>query len=300
MTYCVLGRKIPVVFFIFLVVFVPPSLAASFRVMTFNMLCGICSPLKYGGWDERLEGLTDTLQRAHPDLLAAQELVFRENVDTITHALPNLEPYYLDHGFPYFDSVVFYNRDRFDIIDKGAFWLSEQPDAFLGLSWQRSLPRSLVWIHLRDRYDGKKFYFAGTHVDNNHLNKEPSVKLIREKLSSFSINPAILAGDFNSILSSLPGQMLTRAFPNGEGGFIDSFNIANQLTSFPNNATSWDYGCINDKPKRFPECRIDHIFLSNEARWKVERYTVDMNRYGWRNEFISDHRAVWADLNLVF
>ena len=61
-------------------------------------------------------------------------------------------------------------------------------------------------------------------------------------------------------------------------------------------ATGWKYGCHDDQPQKFPDCRIDHICLSGGPHWGVARYTVDMSRYGGRPQFISDHRPVWTEL----
>lgn len=266
------------------------------RVMSFNMLCGACAPIGYGGWDERDEGLRDTLQRARPDLLAAQEMMVRQNIDTVTHTLPRLEPHYLDRGMPHYDSVLFFDRERFELLDKGAFWLSRTPDAVLGFGWTVSLPRSVAWLRLKDRKDGAEFYFVGTHMDNNRANKQPSAELIRRRLAEFKDLPIILAGDFNVKPASHFTRTLTAPFPD-QRGFIDSFDIAHDLVPVANAPIGWEYGCTDDIPNKFPDCRIDHIFLSGNTSWSVERYGIDMSRYGWRNQFISDHRPVWAEVN---
>lgn len=267
-----------------------------FRVMSFNMLCGVCAPLAYGGWDARDADLMDTFRRAQPDLLAAQELILRENVNTVTRALPRLEPYFLDRGLPYFDSVLFFDRERFEPLDRGAFWLSQTPEAAVGFGWVLSVPRAVVWLRLRDRHNGAEFYFVGTHMDNNRVNKQPSAALIRQRLAAFKDAPVILAGDFNVRPGTEFVRQLTETAPDGRG-FHDSFDSAGELVPVANGAAHWEYGCIDDQPKTFPDCRIDHIFLSGGAPWTIGRYTVDMSRYGWRDQFVSDHRPVWVDLD---
>lgn len=267
------------------------------RVMSFNMLCGLCAPWSYGGWESREAGLTDTLRRAQPDLLAAQELTRLEHVHTVTRALPKLEVHVLDRGLPYYDSALFYDRERFEPLARGAFWLSDDPDARLGWGWVVSFPRAVVWLKLRDKRNGAAFYFVGTHMDNNRNNKRRSTALIRQRLAAFTDAPIILAGDFNVRPGTAFVQQLTAPTADDSRGFQESFDSAQRLEPVTDGPVQWEYGCIEDQPQSFPECRIDHIFLSGGTAWQVSRYSIDMYRYGERHQFISDHRAVWVDLD---
>jgi endonuclease/exonuclease/phosphatase family metal-dependent hydrolase len=264
--------------------------------MSFNMLCGLCDPSRYGTWEEREDGLTDTLRRANPDLLATQEMMFRSNLDTVIRALPKMSAHYLDHGLPYYDSVVFFDQQKFDLLDKGEFWLSESPDAMVGLGWRLlSLPRDAVWVLLRDKSTGAEFYFVGTHFDNNRANKEPSAELLRRRITHFKDKPVILAGDFNSKPGSVPSRRLVESLP-GDEGFADSFELARESAGISNRPEAWAYGCSSQR-HRFPDCRIDYILLSREIPWQVQRYTVDAARYGWRKQLVSDHRPIWAEIS---
>lgn len=267
------------------------------RVMSFNMMCGLCDPIEYGTWRERKVGFEDTLRRARPDLLAVQELMDGLELNTITHALPDLQAYYFDPGLPYLDSVVLFDRNRFELLHSGAFWLSAKPNDTIGWGWVPSVPRDVVWVELRDKKSGVEFYFAGTHMDNNRANKRPSAELIRRRLGAMRNIPVILAGDFNSRPGTDSFRMLSEPDASGRG-FVNSFDLAGQHDYVANTPASWDYACTDDKPKQFPGCRIDHIFLSTGTDWSVSRYIVDMNRYGWRNKFVSDHRPILAEVSI--
>ena len=282
---------------LFLAFWASTACAEPLRVMTFNVMCGLCGPLEYGGWDDREAGLIDTMRRADPDLLVTQEMMATGNLETVRRALPALEAHYLDRGFAALDSVVFFNRERFAVIEKGAFWLSRSPDAALGLGWWAlSVPRSVAWVRLRDRRTGGEFYFAGTHVDARRTNKQPSVELIRQRLAARADLPVILAGDFNFQPDTHFARSITTASGPGPG-FVDAFDLRPRLNVLSNRPTSAEFGCTESRAKRFPGCRIDYVFLDGNTRWQVGDYTIDTYRYGWRNQFISDHRAVWVDLD---
>src|SRR5262245_15802397 len=54
----------------------PPSVPASFRAMTFNVLCSFCGGDDYDPWGERLPYFKDLFARYDPDLIGTQELAF--------------------------------------------------------------------------------------------------------------------------------------------------------------------------------------------------------------------------------
>lgn len=281
-----------------LLLLIAPTVLASetsLRVMTFNMLCGWCAPIRYGTWGEREAGFTDTLQRARPDLLAVQELMTAGQLETVTQALPDLRPYFRTRTLNYYDSIVLFNRTRFELLRSGDFWLSAEPDAGIGWGWVTSVPRMTVWVKLRDKNSGAEFYFVGAHMDNNRVNKRPSAELIRRRLAAFGEAPVILAGDFNSKPGS-ESLAILMGKDAGDREFFNSFDLAEQREAVGNAQPGWAFGCTDHKPKDFPGCRIDHVLLSNGVDWRVGRYSIDFSRYGWRENFISDHRAVWADI----
>src|SRR4051812_28980425 len=48
-------------------------------------------------------------------------------------------------------SPIFYRCERFELLDRGTFWLSERPDEPGSRSWGTSVARIATWALLRDR-----------------------------------------------------------------------------------------------------------------------------------------------------
>lgn len=266
------------------------------RVMSFNMQCPLCGRSDYGSWAEREEGLIKTLRTARPDLLSSQELMFDSNLETVRRALPNLEPHYVNPGLPWLDVVVWIDRQRFEVLEEGHFWLGPSPDSTLGFGWTWSVPRVLLWLHLRDHASGVEFTVAGTHLDNNRGNKPHAVALLRERLPRLGPRPFILAGDFNLQATSPLLAELTRAAPPA---LIDSFDLARDVETLGAGPGPVERGCKDFLSQPFPACRIDHVLVDRASGWTAARHTVDLRRLGPGGNFVSDHRAVWVELELT-
>ena len=97
-------------------------------------------------------------------------------------------------------SAIFYRTDKFDIVEKGDFWLSETPDV-PSKGWDAVLPRICSWGHFKCKDTGFEFLFFNLHMD--HIGKKARVEsafLVQEKMKELGRGknlPAILTGDFN-------------------------------------------------------------------------------------------------------
>jgi endonuclease/exonuclease/phosphatase family metal-dependent hydrolase len=107
-------------------------------------------------------------------------------------------------------SPIFYKKDKFTLLDKGWFWLSETP-AKPSKGWDAACPRICTWVVLRDTATKKEFSVFNTHLDHKGtLARQNGVQLIidslQKKLEKYGIQPdtvsympghALLMGDFN-------------------------------------------------------------------------------------------------------
>ena len=97
-------------------------------------------------------------------------------------------------------SAIFYRTDKFDVIEKGDFWLSETPDV-PSKGWDAVLPRICSWGHFKCKDTGFEFLFFNLHMD--HIGKKARVEsayLVQDKMKELGKGkelPAILTGDFN-------------------------------------------------------------------------------------------------------
>ena len=180
-------------------------------------------------------------------------------------------------------SAIIYKKDRFSVLDKGNYWLSETPDV-PGKGWDATCcNRICSWAKFKDKTTGKEFFFFNVHYD--HEGKEArreSSKLMISKIKSIAGNlPFFCTGDFNATPDSEPIQILYN-----DGTLIDSYKI----TKLP------PYGPVGTyqgfKIQTRPEGRIDYIFVSKGIQINKHGVLTDINH----NRLPSDHFPVVANV----
>jgi len=267
----------------------------SLRVMTFNLMCPVCGWSDYGRWGLRQGGLIASLREGQPDLLSTQELITPGNLEIVREALPRLDPYYLKRGVPLLDAVLWVDRERFEVLAQGGFWVSDTPDAAIGFNETLSVPRVVIWLRLRDRPTGTTFVLVGLHLDNNRHNKPPAVTLLRDRLPQLGALPLIVAGDFNIQTGS---PLMPKLLGSTPPVLVDSYDLASErrLLGVPSGVV--ERACKDFIQTPYPDCRIDHVLVDAHAGWRAGQHTLDMRRLGPTGNFASDHRALWVDLIL--
>jgi endonuclease/exonuclease/phosphatase family metal-dependent hydrolase len=96
-------------------------------------------------------------------------------------------------------SPVFFLKEKFDVLEKGNFWLSETPDVPGSVGWDAALERIASYAKLRDKASGKIFMAVNTHFDHVGVTaRRESAKLIMKKIQEIvGEQPAVVTGDFN-------------------------------------------------------------------------------------------------------
>lgn len=163
-------------------------------------------------------------------------------------------------------SAIFYEKERFELLDKGDFWLGEDPSKPVK-GWDAVLPRICSWGEFKDRTTGKVFFFFNAHFDHvGKVARKESARLILQKIKEIAgTDPTILTGDFNvdqqsasyAILNG--GKLLHDAYDltdlrYGAEGTYNGFNINNQTDS-----------------------RIDHVFVTDN--FAVEKHGILTDSY---------------------
>jgi endonuclease/exonuclease/phosphatase family metal-dependent hydrolase len=180
--------------------------------------------------------------------------------------------------------AIFYKKDRFTLLNKGDFWLSETPDQ-PSKGWDgKCCNRICTWVQLQDKQTGKKFYYFNAHFDHEGVTaRRESSKLIIQKVQEIAgKQPVIVSGDFNCNQQSDPYQLFTNSTI-----VEDSFRKVN----FPygNNGTYNGFG----KTVGSTEI-IDHIFVS--SHFSVGKWGILSDSY--LGKYPSDHFPVMATLSL--
>ena len=176
-------------------------------------------------------------------------------------------------------SAIFYKKGRFELLDAGNFWFSENPD-IPGKGWDAvCCNRICSWVKLRDKKSRKAFAVFNVHYDHEGktARKNSSLLLLRKIKQIAGDLPVFCTGDFNATPEDEPIQLIYN------GGFLkDAYRVTEQ----PPYGTEGTFNAFN--PASPMKDRIDYI-------WVTEG--IHVNKYGVLNEqpygrFPSDHFPV--------
>jgi len=259
--------------------------ANDLRVMSFNCRVSTLFDLT-NTWGLRKGLLAETIQNFNPDLLGTQECLASQS-DYLRERLPG----YDFVGVGRNDGKrrgemcgVFFRADRFERLDSGHFWLSEQPTKAGSKGWGAVFPRMVTWVKLRPR-DGATpaFCWFNTHLDafssKARLN---GAKLLRERMALIAgAMPVLVTGDFNADEGSDPYLTLV----SNRTGMADTFRAAN-LEPLGKEGTRHGFLGMRGGP------RIDWILASGDFR--TMDAGIDRTRGGLG--YPSDHFPVTAVL----
>ena len=180
-------------------------------------------------------------------------------------------------------SAIFYKTDRFEVLEKGDFWLSETPDV-PGKGWDATCcNRICSWGKFKERQSGKVFYFFSVHFDHQGVvARQESGKLMVSKIKEIAKDyPFVFAGDLNSTPETEQVKLLSSRFKD-----------AKTATQLP------PYGPDGTFTGRFRNPigagRIDYIFVSEG--FDVLKYAGLTDNDGMY--YPSDHIPVMADIVL--
>jgi endonuclease/exonuclease/phosphatase family metal-dependent hydrolase len=185
-------------------------------------------------------------------------------------------------------SAIFFNKNRFSLIDENSFWLSEDCTK-PGKGWDAACIRICSWIELKDKQTGKKLFVFNTHFD--HMGKtarEESAKLILKKINEFAKGKqVILTGDFNSNPEDASYKTIVSQ-KEGNVRMSDSRKISATPHYGPEN--TFCGGFLTSGTEEL--ATIDYIFVTSEVK-VLKHATLSDSSAG---HFYSDHMPVLADI----
>lgn len=248
--------------------------AQSLNVASYNVRLLTDADYKSGnGWSQRVDCLCDVIRFSDFDIFGAQEVKYEQ----LSDMLYRLQDYdYVGvgrddgaQGGEY--SPVFYKKERFTLLDSGTFWLSETPDK-VSKGWDARHKRVCSWGYFKDKVSRKKFWFFNLHMDHiGIVARRESAKLVVARIAEMCGKNAsvVLTGDFNVAQDNEIYGIFA------DCGFLkDSYEVA-EFRFAPT-------GTFNSfKPQNFTTRRIDHIWVSDNAR--VDRYGV-LTYHFWDKE----------------
>jgi endonuclease/exonuclease/phosphatase family metal-dependent hydrolase len=262
----------------------------SFYTQAQNLIVGTYN-LRYANrsdtgnmWVNRAPIVASLIRFHDFDIFGTQEGLLNQLQD-ISAALPQYERYGLgrDDGKDAGEySAIFFKKDRFKLLNKGDFWLSQTPEK-PSLGWDATCcNRICSWVYLQDKQSKKKFYFFNAHYDHQgKVAREESSKLILDKIKTIAgKDPAILTGDFNGSHESSWYQRVANS-----DILSDTYNHAEH--PYANNAS------FNGFRKNVPGNEIiDHIFTT--SNFTVKRWGILTDSY--HGKYPSDHFPVLSEI----
>lgn len=251
------------------------SRAKDIVMATYNLrLANPNDSLQGDGWGQRVPHIADLIRFHGFELFGTQE-GFKFMLDDLKERLPDYD--YIgvgrDDGAEQGEhAAIFFDKNRFDVIDHGDFWLSETPDR-VSFGWDAACRRVCTWGKFHDKVSDIDFVYFNLHMDHiGTIARAESAKLILQKIKDFSEPlPVILSGDFNVDQTSESYKLL-----NESGIMKDAFEKAEFVYQ-----TTGTFNNFN--PGAYTENRIDHIFLSPDFR--VKKYGVLTDTYFTPEDF---------------
>lgn len=246
-------------------------------------------------WSARKEPILRFLNTELPDLISMQEIRSTQSQDLQLGLSDNYTMYNInrDTGTQISGSEgegvgLLYRKDRFELIDKGFFWLAEDPDKLPSQnedgtysSWHSKCRRVTVWAKLKDNWhSGQTVWFFATHFD--HVSSEARRKSSEMTLKQISKITGI------SDLSKSGAPIFLAGDHNCSYGSSELEPIRAKMNDARTNSPETEDGTtINGFGSSKPNI-IDHIFFV--GRFKAQKYHIVTEDYGVK--YISDHYPV--------
>lgn len=253
----------------------------NYSIMTYNIRLGSVDD---GGnhWDKRKQDLVDLINYYEPDFLGTQE-----GQSPQMNFIKENSPQYQFIGKPRTNdengefTAIFYKKDKFEIIEHNTFWLSETPDK-ISKGWDADYERIATYVLFKDKQSKKQIWVINTHFD--HIGKEArrnSALMILKKVKELKKKkdvPVFITGDFNSIMTDEPIQILTKELK-------DTRAISKSKPYGP------EYTFTGFKFPKDENLLLDYIFINENSKVEIQKHAVIDDFYG-DGKYPSDHLPV--------
>ncbi len=167
-------------------------------------------------------------------------------------------------------SPILWKRDKFELLGKGCFWLSDTPEVeSRGWDERFNCPRICEYVILKPTDDGEPFVFMNTHFGFGDGCQTKSARLIYDYSKKISDYPTFVTGDFNMCPDSAGYAEITKYFTD-----------VNAVTAKSSSATFHGYA-----PEKHMNSHIDYCFVDEKIKplsWELIDGTVD-------GKYPSDH-----------
>lgn len=219
-------------------------------------------------WEDRYPVITDLIRFNDFEIFGAQEVLHHMLKDMLAD-LPDYS--YIgvgrdDGGTKGEYAPIFYKTSRFELLNSGNFWLSQETE-FPNKGWDAALPRICTWGEFKDKKSKLRFYFFNLHMD--HVGVEARIessRLVLRKIGEMCGNrPVILTGDFNVDQHNDNYRLLVDS-----DILKDAYEAAQLRFALNGTFNAFD-------PNLKTDSRIDHIFVTQN--FNVDKYGILTDTY---------------------
>ena len=248
------------------------------KVMSFNVYVGT----KYDSTDDIIDGgpaqrrsaVISTILSAAPDVFGVQEA---SNIwitylnaalkETYGYVGTGREP--TNKGSSANEGCqIFYNKEKYTVIDTNTYWLSETPDVYSRFEGSE-YPRIVTYAIFERKSDGFRFMHVNTHLDFSTEVQKKQINKMMELVEAVGFDGlTVYTGDFN-MNSSSQGYTLMNNY-----GCINSFDLA-QISTETSAAGMIDFCFVQTVN---PDVVSEHVVV----------------RETFNGLYPSDHRAVYS------
>ena len=236
-------------------------------------------------WGARKERVAQYIKEMKFDVFGTQEVLHNQFED-LKSMLPDYEGVGVgrDDGATRGEyAAIFYNKNVFDALDSGTFWLSENPDSIGKLGWDAACVRIATWAKLQHKATGKIVMAVNTHYDHvgKEARKQSSLLIIRKIKEIVGEQPAVLTGDFNITDQTEAYHTLI----SNEFVLLDAHKVAEKTAGA--SYTYHGYGTV--APEKCS--KIDFVFVTPNIKVLHSEITPEV-----KEALLSDHNPQWTDL----
>lgn len=179
-------------------------------------------------------------------------------------------------------SNILFNKEKFDYLGSGTFWLSETPDKIGSIGWDAQLPRIATWVRIEDKETKEKILIFNTHFDHVGMKaQEESARLLAQKskeITESSEESVFIMGDLN----------FERDTKSSYNAFLENYKDAKMITQEPFEGVNYTYNAFG-KDRVW---EIDYIFVNDNINVKSYKQ-LELKK---DDIYYSDHNAVIAEL----
>lgn len=249
-----------------------------FKVMSYNVRCKTFLDIGKKSWFYRANMVMDDIESVMPDILGLQEVTkeqyryLKDNLVGYSGIIEYRDSMPWSEGCP-----VFFNAERYELLESETFWLSETPNK-MSKGWGADTYRICTSVILYDKTLNTELAVYNVHLDHKSEEaREKGINLVYEKISLRDNIPSILLGDFNAEETSETYYYITRFFDDVKYKALDS----------EDGITYHNWGENRD------ESPIDYIMAIPE-NFNVDKYSIIRRECG--GAYSSDHFPIYAEL----